>query len=779
MPSESDGTRHEARSLFEPEKGDRALPGGPDDPVPTSDETWRALCEASSEIITVYDARGFIRFSSYIVPGLSADAVIGKHYLELVPPERREPVRSAHDKVLQTGVGLVYESTGPGPNGKMSWYEVDCIPIKRDGKVISLMTMCRDISARRDAERAVESSERRFRALIESSGDGLGLSAADGTALYVSPSCEKLIGWTAEERLGKAANDVIHPEDLERLARARGELLLHPAQRRVIELRTRHKDGSWRWIEVTLTNLLDEPAVGAIVSNFRDVQDRRAADDARDRLEAIVRSTSDSIIATALDGTIRQWNLGAARIYGYSAAEVIGKPIAMLHCPNRMNDVPALLGRLRRGERIRDFETVRRRKDGSDVHMSLALSPIRDQEGNIVEITGIGRDITETKALHTRLLLADRMASMGSLAAGVAHEINNPLAATLANLGALEDDVRKLASDLPPEVAARIADAVHAAQEGAERVRSIASDLRRFSRSDEPAGGAVDLGRVIASSVRLARGEIRHRARLVTDLTDVPAVLGNEGRLCQVVLNLLVNAAQSIDEGQVDDNEIRVTTRTDDAGHVILEVSDTGAGIPPEVIGAIFDPFFTTKSADAGTGLGLSICHDIITSLGGWITAESTVGHGTTFRVTLDALPASHARAAALDETSRAPRGGRRARVLVVDDEPLIVRALELQLGTSHDVETTTSARDALARIREGKRYDVILCDLMMPDVTGMDLYDALEAHGGGLADCMVFMTGGVFTPRAEAFLSRIRNVTLEKPFDMTKLEAAIADRVL
>jgi len=272
--------------------------------------------------------------------------------------------------------------------------------------------------------------------------------------------------------------------------------------------------------------------------------------------------------------------------------------------------------------------------------------------------------------------------------------------------------------------------------------------------------------------------EIRHRARLVKDYGDLPPVRANESRLGQVFLNLLVNAAQAIPEGAADRNEIRIVTRSVPPGRVTIEVRDSGGGIPPEVLGRIFDPFFTTKPSGVGTGLGLSICHSIVTALDGEISVDTAAERGTTFRVTLpiaDLTTAIPARAV----TPQTQSSGRRGKVLVIDDEPLIGAAVKRALTSEHDVTAMSSSHEALTRLRAGERYDVILCDLMMPALTGMDIHDELTKLAPAQADRMVFITGGAFTARAQSFLAEVQNPRIEKPFDLHALRALVHQAML
>ncbi|MET0405484.1 MAG: ATP-binding protein, partial [Cystobacter sp.] len=250
----------------------------------------------------------------------------------------------------------------------------------------------------------------------------------------------------------------------------------------------------------------------------------------------------------------------------------------------------------------------------------------------------------------------------------------------------------------------------------------------------------------------------------------VPAVQGSESRLCQVFLNLLLNAAHAIPEGDALEHEIRVVIRESGAGEVVVEVRDTGVGMSPEVRARVFDPFFTTKPVGEGTGLGLSICHGIIDSMGGRIAVDSTVGKGSVFRVSLGVAGVPvEARA----EPEAQPAVGR-ARILVVDDEPYVTRALQRSLSPEHEVATVNGARAALKLFDQGSRFDLILCDVMMPGMTGMDLYAELNRNVPDQAQRVVFMTGGAFTPRALSFLQEVSNPKLSKPLDLRQLRALV-----
>ncbi|HXU61845.1 MAG TPA: response regulator [Polyangia bacterium] len=439
---------------------------------------------------------------------------------------------------------------------------------------------------------------------------------------------------------------------------------------------------------------------------------------------------------------------------------------------------------------------------GEEVAVAAMRTGVHDflLKGHLKRLVGaIEREIREAavraekRTIQEQLLISERMASMGTLAAGVAHEINNPLSVVTGNLHVLRgelEDLSRLVTDaetagnstaLPAEVRPRLAalhEAVRDAEEASERVRSIVQDLRVFSRPEDDRREALDIHRVLESSLRMARNELRPRARVVLKFGTVPLVEGNDGRLGQVFLNLIVNAAHAIPEGRVGQNAITIQTRGE-GSMVVVEISDTGSGIAPEVLPRIFDAFFTTKPIGVGTGLGLAICHRLVTAMNGRIEVESRVGEGTTFRVWLPRARSGRTLEVPVPRAAQ-PASGRTCSVLIVEDEPALGRVLE-RLLAPHKVTAVARASDALARIRAGQAFQLILCDLMMPEMTGMDFHQELAKTHPAVASRVVFMSGGAFTASARAFLESIPNRRLDKPIDTNRLrrlveEVAIAE---
>ncbi|MGD0679954.1 MAG: ATP-binding protein [Polyangiaceae bacterium] len=502
-----------------------------------------------------------------------------------------------------------------------------------------------------------------------------------------------------------------------------------------------------------------------------DIVDRKSANE---KFRGLLEAAPDATVIVTEDGRIAEVNGQIEHLFGYGPDELVGEAIERL-IPERYRA---------QHRRVRDafsMDPLRRpmgaranlfglRKNGTEFPVEISLNPLETEEGRVV-IAAV-RDVTDRKEMQARLALSDRLASIGTLAAGIAHEINNPLGFVVNNLELVAEELRDVAGSSPSGRLRTMMELVGDAREGAERIRKIVRGMRVFSRADEERRELLEIPRVLDVAVNMALTEVRHRARLVKDYQPVARVLAEESRFVQVFVNLLVNAAQAIPEGQAEENEIVLSTKTEGA-HAVIEVRDSGRGIPLEVIGRIFDPFFTTKPVGVGVGLGLSICHRIIASLGGEITVRSQVNAGTTFRIELPVAPVDSAPDQFLAPGSQPSQPSRRGRVLIVDDDPLVRAALGRVLR-DHDVSLARGGREALDLLASGLHFDVILCDLMMPEMTGVDLHTEVGRRFPGVSDQMVFMSGGAFTAAARDFLDRVPNHRLEKPCDAQALRAVV-----
>ena len=523
-------------------------------------------------------------------------------------------------------------------------------------------------------------------------------------------------------------------------------------------------------------------AIGYAIARVREHSERRRADALQQRLAAIVETSPDAIVSTTVDGLVTTWNRGAERLFGHRRIDAVGRPVDEVICIESDDAAsirdPATTARDDASTSAQKLVCVR--PDGSRADLSATRCLLRDSRGVVVAHAAIYRDVTETKRMETQLALSDRMVTLGTLAAGVAHEVNNPLASVIANVELALAGLRRVA-DSRQAVEPAI-EALDDAQEAAHRVRRIVRDLRVFSRPDDEPRGPVDVHPVVESSLRMARNLLRHRARVERDYGSVTRALANESRLGQVVLNLLVNAAQAIEPGNRDGNTVCVQTRMTDSGMIRIAVSDTGAGMAPETRKQLFTPFFTTKPIGTGTGLGLAICHRIVTSFGGTIEVDSAQGEGTTVAVILPATEADTIEPGGsgndIAHASDLEIGGRRGRILVVDDDAMILATIRRTLSDDHDVEVTSDPARAVDRLRSGEEFDLIVCDVMMPQLTGMDFYHCVAELRQGIERRIVFLTGGAFTPATRAFLDSVANRRLDKPFDPAKLRAVVTELV-
>jgi len=606
---------------------------------------------------------------------------------------------------------------------------------------------------------------------------GMGITIASvehesAKTIWVSERAAEIFGRPARDIVGRSSFEFIAPEERERLhaqrqARLRGEaiptmfetVLLTPSGARVpVSVSISYVESRGKRLAVSFVR---------DVSAEKRAQEALRASDARFR--RLMEDAPDGVVISRRGGVL--WaNDAAARLLGVeSGASLIGRSLEEFLDEEGIRTMRARIEHaIKSGERGVPYQYRARHGDGTWVVAEITSHPIEYEGGPA--IIAFARDVTARAALQAQLARADRLAALGTLAAGVAHEINNPLTFLTLGMDAVE---RLLPAVAQSQNEARLRELFAEIRHGATRVATIVRELSAYSRVDDDARGPVDLAEVIAAAERLVAHQLRGRATLSVSVADAPRVFANAGRLEQVFVNLIMNAVQSFPDGSTD-NRVSIDARRAPNGDAVVEVRDNGPGIPEDLLGRVFDPFFTTKAPGVGTGLGLTVCHRIVTQLGGTITVEND--RGVVVRVT---LPPAIEGARPAAPTTEEPSALRRRRLLVIDDEPALVLTVRCLLEQDHEVVTATDGREALTHILKDAAFDLILCDLSMPGLDGADLYEQVRAQRPGLADRFVFMTGGAYTEKTIRFLESTNRPCLHKPFPIAELEAALRNRSL
>jgi len=505
--------------------------------------------------------------------------------------------------------------------------------------------------------------------------------------------------------------------------------------------------------------------------------------DSERRYSDIVENASDLIQVTDAHGRIVSANRRETTLLGVATEAIQGRDFFEFVAADLREATRRAFNHVLAGNALQAFESALA-VGTHRVPVEISATPVL--EGDVpVGVRAILRDVADRKVMEARLIKAERLSSVGALAAGVAHEINNPAAFVLANIEALTGHLRLLQEkvrELPepvvaglglPEVLFEATAILQESKEGMARIHRIVRDLGSFSHVDDDAAATLDVNGAVESALTMLRNEIKYRARIERDLRSTQAVRANQARLGQVFLNIILNAAQALDETASKRNVVRVRS-FDDGEFVVVEVEDNGPGISSEVAPRIFDSFFTTKPRGIGTGLGLPISLGIIRSLGGQLTVDSRPGEGATFRVRLPAVEAVPSTVMPPSDVTPAPREFVKRRVLAIDDEPLLLKAYRRMLSDIHAIDTALGGLEALRALERDASYDVILCDLQMPEMSGMGLHEAVRKRWPALADRFVFVTGGAFSPDAKRFLEESVCAVIQKPFRVEDLLALI-----
>jgi two-component system cell cycle sensor histidine kinase/response regulator CckA len=608
-------------------------------------------------------------------------------------------------------------------------------------------------------------------AIVESSEDAIISKTVDGVILTWNQGAEHVYGYTASEAIGQPMTLLIPDdrigEEAEILARiGRGERVEH------LETVRRKKNGVLIDVSLTISPICDPGGEVIGASHIaRDITESKRLNNYLRQLAAIVESSEDAIISKTLGGIILTWNPGAERVYGYTAAEAIGSPMTLLLPEDRPDEETEILARIAGGERVEHFETVRRKKSGSLIHVSLTISPIRDERGHIVGASHIARDITERKQIDEQLRHTQKLESLGVLAGGVAHDFNNLLTGILGNASLA---IETLSPDNPARCL--LADVVNASERAALLTRQLLAYAGKGRFVIEP----VNLSGLVREISGLIHTSIPKSVYLRLDLReDLPLIQADTSQLQQLVMNLVINAAEAISpEG---DGTVLVTTSVqhvdeqyalttfDGSGllpgtYVALEVHDTGCGMDEATLKRIFDPFFSTKFT--GRGLGLAAVQGIVRGHKGAIKVYSNPGKGTTFKVLLPAASGATALRAA-----PAPEFAARGElILVIDDEEIIRRTAKSMLERhGYTVILAENGRQGIELFRVlAAQVSAVLLDMTMPQLDGVETFERLKSIKPGIK--VILSSGYNEVETIRRFTGKGLAGFIQKPYSATAL---------
>lgn len=686
--------------------------------------------------------------------GRSKEEILHRGVDEVVPADLAPGYRQADDEVFRRGRGGTYRYTSQvsredGTRRDVVFHKAALCGA--DGVPTGIVGVILDITDLKDRERVLRESERRFRTLIQKSADVVGVLDVEGVVRFNSASVERAFGYREEEVVGRGFSGWVHPEDQPGWAGVWAELGGAVGGQRAAVFRLRHRDGSWRWVEATLTNLLDDPEIRGVVMNYRDITERVAAErEVRHReaeLAAIYDSAPFMMCLVDRDGRVVRANrllqeaggavAGGARLWregGVAAGAGAGAEV----------EVEAVgVGRL--GEAVREAFVTRRGRQGWEVSLGagvlapaevhVAVSTAFLEVGSSPLVLLCVEDITRRRGLEAQFLQAQKMEAVGQMAGGIAHDFNNILAAMLMNLGVLRN---------PARTAAEPGEAVAELERLAHRAADLTRQLLLFGRRKTPQVARVDLNGVLAGVTRMLRRLLGDHIEM--QLSCAPGEMWvdvDAGMIEQAVMNLALNARDAMPQGGClvvgtarlrrapGGREARGSDRP--GWFVCLRVTDTGSGMDEAVLARIFEPFFTTKESGRGTGLGLPTVQGIVEQHRGWIEVESRVGRGSTFLVYLPAasgpMPPRVEGADRREAPPGAVRGGTES-VLVVEDAPAVRRMVVMTLRSfGYRVVEASHGQEAIERwLQDPGGVDLLLTDMVMPGgMTGLQLIERLR----------------------------------------------------
>ncbi len=674
--------------------------------------------------------------------GARSEELVGRAFWDAFPVAATAEHAARFRHAMDARVPVHFEAHSAATG---RWFSKRVFPVN-DG----IAVIIEDVSERhradselRAATTALQRNEALFRSITEHSVEFITIVAEDGRVLYASPSGANLLGMAPDELVGRNAAEFIHPDDAPTMLGAYRTLRSAPDATASMRVRLRHRDGSWRLVEGTGRNRIDDPAVRGIVSTARDITAQAAADAELRKRAHLLDAVEQAVIATDLAGRITYWNRSAQTLYGWPTNAVLGHRAAdVVPAQAAKLDDPAVQACLQSGMSW-SGEYDAQRRDGTTFPAHVDCSPISGPDGALRGVVSVSSDLTERRMLEEQLRVTQKLEAIGSLAGGVAHDFNNILTAITSYSEMLLTDL------IPGDPARHDVNEIHQA---AKRAASLTRQLLAFSRHQVLQPRLMHLEETVSGMERLLGRLIGEDIALSVDPGHAPMrVLADPGQIEQVLMNLVINARDAMPHGGALFISLRSAVvdesfapargvGAEPGSYVVLTVRDTGLGMSSAVRERVFEPFFTTKEKGRGTGLGLATVYGIVRQSQGFITLHTEEGHGTTFEIYLPELEEkaecpAEARAAAL----AAKRCGT---ILVVEDEAgvraVARRVLERE---GHTVVLADSGEAGLEILeRRGRDFDLVLTDLVMPRMGGRLMVDRMR--GMGLAPAVLFMSG-------------------------------------
>jgi PAS domain S-box-containing protein len=708
-------------------------------------EWFQVTLSSIGDAVITTDATGNVTFLNPIaetMTGWTSKDAAGQPLncvFDIINELTGKPVPHPVDKVLREGriVGLANHTSLRSRHGTVTSIERSAAPIRDSGgNITGVVMVFHDVTAQRQAEFKLNESELRFRTIFNQAAVGIAVTDLNGRFLQANQKFCDVFGYSLEELHSRTFLELTHPLDLAHTQEILRRLVSQEIPDTVLEKRCIRKDGGYIWSLNTITLVKD--ATGQpqhLIGIVEDITARKMAEEAQARLVAVIASSVDSIISTTPEGVVTSWNRGAELMYGYLAAEMIGATTAALIPEDHRQEQSAILERIRKGERIDHFETVRLRKDGTRLDVSIAVSPIEDSRGRIIGASKITRDITQSKRTEAALRETDRRKD--EFLATLAHELRNPLApirqaALISKAEGSTEAQKRWSHDV-------ISRQVH----NMSLLLDDLLDISRITRGTlELRLEVTDVSDVIEAAIETARPIIDAKRHVVSvSKPDAPVrVMADPLRLAQILSNLLTNAAKYTDpEGQI---QLRVESTEHE---VSLVVRDSGIGIAPDAVASVFDMFSQVKStrdrSEGGLGIGLALAKGLIGLHGGEIEARSAgLDLGSEFRIRLPRpdstveRPPSPVLAAAVPIISR--------RILIADDNRDAAESLSLLLQIEgHEVQVVHDGLKAVVALADF-RPEVALLDIGMPGLNGYEVARVARQNSLGRGPTLVALTG-------------------------------------